>query len=197
MMYLLAVGILFILSLPLQIIIALVIVWTSGFPVFFLQKRMGKNGKPYVMYKFRSMRVGAEHKQGALAHKNEADGPVFKIHRDPRFTKVGRFLAHTGLDELPQLFNVLKGDMALFGPRPLPMEEALKLTPIQKRRHGVRPGIISPAILTGSYHENFEEWMRRDIAYAKQKSMSYDLQLAFKSIGFLLSLLVGEMRKRV
>ena len=162
--------------------------------IFFRQKRIGKNGKPFVMYKFRTMRLGAEKEQLSLRKYNESDGPVFKIHNDPRFTVLGKFLAHTGLDELPQLYNVVRGDMALFGPRPLPVSEAAKLTPWQKKRHAIKPGILSPAILTGKYHEEFDAWMKSDIAYAKEKSVRRDVSLALHSTAFLARLLVTEIR---
>lgn len=184
---------LFVLSLPIQALVAFGIVFTSGFPIFFRQMRGGKNGKPFVMYKFRTMRTRAEKQQGSLFSKNEANGPVFKIHNDPRFTFLGKFLAHTGLDELPQLYNVLIGDMALFGPRPLPMAEAKRLKPWQQARHAIKPGILSPAILTGKYHEDFDAWMKNDIAYSKKKSFHYDMQLAFRAVKFLQRLLSDEI----
>ncbi|MCX8009369.1 MAG: sugar transferase [Patescibacteria group bacterium] len=100
---------------------------------------------------------------------NEADGPVFKIHNDPRLTKFGAFLYHTGLDEIPQLFNVLFGTMAIIGPRPLPVEEARKLKPWQKQRECVLPGIISPWILDGYHKNTFNEWMESNIEYTQKQ----------------------------
>ncbi len=193
-----AVAILFVLalviiSLPMQIGIGLVIVLTSGFPVFFSQKRIGMNGKPFFLYKFRTMRRNAEQEQAALRKKNEAHGPVFKMLNDPRFTGVGKFLAHTGLDELPQLFNVLHGDMALFGPRPLPVSEAAKLTAWQRKRHTIRPGIISPWVVNGYHTQAFDAWMKSDIAYIKKKSWNYDMRLALRTIKFLCRLLLREV----
>ncbi len=115
-------------TLPFSVIVAVCIVLFSGPPILFCQKRIGLRGKPFLMYKFRTMDIGAETVKRRMVHLNEADGPVFKIRNDPRFTPIGRFLSHTGLDELPQLINVLKGEMALIGPRPLPVDEAKKLT---------------------------------------------------------------------
>lgn len=149
------------------------------------------------MYKFRTMRLGAEDEQSSLYTHNESDGPVFKMRNDPRFTVLGKFLAHTGLDEIPQLYNVLRGEMALFGPRPLPVAEAAKLKPWQRKRHDIKPGILSPAILTGKYHEDFDAWMKSDIAYIKEKSFIYDMHLAKRAVKFLLKLLLGEMKNRI
>lgn len=192
MIYSLAILVLFIFSLPIQLVIGLLLVITDGFPILFHQKRIGKEGKPFVMYKFRSMRVGAEKEQKSLFSKNESDGPVFKIASDPRFTFLGKYLAHTGLDELPQLYNVLRGEMALFGPRPLPVAEAACLKPWQKKRHAIVPGILSPAILTGTYHEDFDAWMKSDIDYIEKKSFLYDVRLAIRATKFLISLLLHE-----
>jgi lipopolysaccharide/colanic/teichoic acid biosynthesis glycosyltransferase len=187
--YFVGILLLIVMSLPLQICIGLCVLIGSGWPMVFRQRRVGRNGRVFIMYKFRSMRVGAEREQTALHARNESDGPTFKIHDDPRYTRIGRILAHTGLDELPQLYNVLRGEMALFGPRPLPVSEAKKLKAWQKKRHMIKPGILSPAILTGTYHQDFDAWMKSDIAYAKNKSFLNDIQLALRSIGFLFDLL--------
>ncbi len=181
------------LSVPLQLVIMVFIMITSGWPVFFVQKRAGKNGKAFVMYKFRTMRVGADTEQQTLRTRNEAYGPVFKIHDDPRYTPIGKFLAHTGLDEIPQLYNVLRGDMTLFGPRPLPVAEAAKLKAWQKKRHAIPPGIISPWIFNGYHKQSFDAWMKSDIAYIKDKSFWYDLRLAGRTVKLLLSLLAREL----
>lgn len=194
-MYIIVLFFLFLLTLPLQVIIAVVIVVTSGFPFFFHQKRVGKDGKPFVMYKFRTMVVGAEKKQSLLKKKNEANGPVFKIHDDPRFTSVGRFLSHTGLDELPQIWNVLRGDMALIGPRPLPIYEAQKLTAWQRKREVVKPGIISPWVLDGYHSKPFSAWMKSDILYIKNKSFWYDVILSLKMLQHLGFLFLRELKR--
>ena len=179
--------------LPLQVIIALLILVICSLPIIYIQKRVGKDGKPFVMYKFRTMMVEAEKLKNKYLPFNEADGPVFKIRNDPRFTKIGRFLSHTGLDELPQLFNVLKGDMALIGPRPLPVAEENKLKKWQKAREAIKPGIISPWILEGYHSKSFDEWMKRDVEYIKQKSLLYDLGLSVKAVKFLLGLFIREI----
>lgn len=141
------------------------------------------------------MKRNADRLQGSYKKFNEADGPVFKIHNDPRFTPFGKFLSHTGLDELPQLWNVLIGNMSLIGPRPLPVAEAKKLKTWQKARHAIKPGIISPWVFEGYHQRSFDEWMKSDIAYAKNKSFFVDGELFFKSIVFITRLLWREIVK--
>jgi len=118
---------------PVITVISLLIFIVSGLPIFYAQKRVGLNGIPFMLYKFRTMHVGAEKLQVKLKAQNEAKGPVFKIRHDPRFTAIGGFLSHTGLDELPQIINIFLGHMAIVGPRPLPVAEvkrnAIKLNP--------------------------------------------------------------------
>lgn len=191
--YILFVVLLCMVVTPILFVVAVIIVITTGFPVLFRQKRIGKNGKPFIMHKFRTMRLGAEKEQATLSNRNQANGPVFKIKDDPRFTKVGKFLAHTGLDELPQLYNVLAGDMALIGPRPLPVEEAGKLKSWQKERQNIKPGIISPWILEGYHKQTFDAWMKSDIAYSKKKSFAYDLVLTGRTLVFMAGLFVREI----
>lgn len=192
-LYSVAVIIIFFLTLPLQVVLWVFIAITSGFPVVFCQKRIGMKGKTFVMYKFRTMIEGAEQQKSIYEHLNESQGPAFKIRRDPRFTRVGAFLSHTGLDELPQLFNVIRGDMALIGPRPLPLSEAKKLKPWMKVREQILPGIISPAILTGKYHEDFDAWMRSDVRYVQEKNALSDIGLFLRSFSFLAKLFVRSM----
>lgn len=185
MVYTLAIFALCLFALPLCFVVGALIVFTSGFPVLFLQKRMGKDGKIFVIYKFRTMQKGAEQMQSQLASLNESSGPTFKVANDPRFTRLGKFLSHTGLDELPQLFNVLRGEMDLIGPRPLPVNEAKKLASWMRKRHSVLSGIISPAILSGKYHKNFDAWMKSDVAYVKAKNISRDVNLLLRCIPFI------------
>jgi lipopolysaccharide/colanic/teichoic acid biosynthesis glycosyltransferase len=177
---------------PLFLCIGILIFLNCGGPVIFTQKRIGKNGKTFTLYKFRTMNKDAEAKQDHYKKLNEADGPVFKIHDDPRFTSIGRFLSHTGLDELPQLFNILKGDMALIGPRPLPVEETKKLKDWQKKRHTIKPGIISPWIVQGYHRQSFDAWMKSDIWYVSHKSMLYDSGLMAQFIPLIVRLIVRE-----
>lgn len=142
------------------------------------------------------MGKGAEKKQQELKKLNEANGPVFKIRDDPRYTRFGKFLSHTGLDELPQLVNVLKGEMALIGPRPLPVPEFQKLKSWQKKRQAILPGIISPWILNGYHRQSFDDWMRSDFAYVKNKSFVYDLKLFVRSVIFMWRLFTVELSFR-
>ena len=120
------------------------------------------------------MIINAESIKSKIKNQNEVDGPVFKIYDDPRYTKVGKFLSHTGLDELPQLINIIKGEMDFVGPRPLPVVEAGLVPQKYKKRTSVLPGITSPWILQGAHKLNFEEWMKLDMAYIKDKSLWYD-----------------------
>jgi len=170
------------LAIPVIVLISLLIFITSGLPLFYAQKRVGLNGIPFMLYKFRTMQVGAEKLQAKLTDQNEAKGPVFKIHHDPRFTPVGGFLSHTGLDELPQIMNILLGQMAVVGPRPLPVAEAKKLLSWQKERHKIKPGIISPWIVNGYHSQAFDDWMRSDLEYAIKKNQLYDLYLMGKAL---------------
>lgn len=180
-------------ALPIMGGIAILVALVDGFPVFYRQRRIGLGGRPFTMYKFRTMAVGADGLQKRYARQNEADGPVFKIRDDPRFTHTGKFLSHTGLDELPQIINMIRGEMALFGPRPLPMAEAGKLTKWQQERHRIKPGIMSPWVLEGYHNRPFDEWMKNDICYAKEKSLWYDFLLFERSVLFIGKLLVREI----
>lgn len=192
-MYYLFIIVLLLISLPAFVGIACVLSVFQGFPLFFRQKRIGKDGSIFTLYKFRTMSIHAESMQKKLLLKNEAHGPVFKIHNDPRYTPIGRFLAHTGLDELPQLWNVLRGDMALIGPRPLPIEEAKKLKQWQRKREKIKPGIISPWVLEGYHRMSFDAWMKSDIEYIRKKSFLYDLRLSMYTLKFLVKLFVQEL----
>jgi lipopolysaccharide/colanic/teichoic acid biosynthesis glycosyltransferase len=179
---------------PLLVFLSLLLVVGEGWPIFYVQKRVGRKGKIFEMIKFRTMRVGAEKEQKELLSFNEADGPVFKIHNDPRHTKVGRFLFHTGLDELPQLFNILKGEMAMVGPRPLPVaEEAQIEKKYQLARRQVKPGLVSPWMVSGYHRMKFEDWMKSDGEYVRKKNGIYDGYLLVKSVILVLSLIWREV----
>jgi len=181
------------LTLPFIILISIAILVSSGLPILYIHTRIGKKGKPFLMYKFRTMKQDADHMKRSLKKLNEADGPVFKIHNDPRFTKIGKFLSHTGLDELPQLLNVIQGDMSIVGPRPLPIAEACKLTKSQQKRYAIKPGIISPWILNGYHSKSFAEWMKSDVEYTKKKSILYDMSIFLKMIPYILKLFFHEL----
>lgn len=195
--YKVIVVLLFVITLPLQVVIAICIYLSVGAPIIFSQKRVGKNGKPFVMYKFRTMIGSAEKVKLRYRRLNESHGPTFKIYDDPRFTRIGRILSHIGLDELPQLINVLRGEMALVGPRPLPLSEAKKLKSWMRERESVLPGLISPAILTGKYHLDFDAWMRNDVAYTRDKSVWRDTILLVEFIPFVAWLFGREIRRGV
>lgn len=177
---------LLVISLPICTLIAALIKLTSHGPILFTQKRLGKGGKPFRLYKFRTMIPGAEKLQKKLKYLNEANGPVFKIRHDPRFTKIGKYLANTGLDELPQLLNVLKGEMSLVGPRPLPLNEAKEI-PLKWRakRESVKPGIVSSWVIKGSHQLSFAQWMQLDLGDLKN-TLSDDLHIIHASAKMIL-----------
>ena len=170
------------LFLPIIPIVTILIKLDSHGPILFKQKRIGKNGKEFNFYKFRSMVTGAETVIGALRPLSGVDGPVFKIKDDPRITHVGRFLRRSSLDELPQLINVLRGDMSIVGPRPnLPCEVSQYL-PWQKRRLDVTPGITCFWQIAGRSHIGFQEWMRLDLEYVRNRSYITDLKIMLKTV---------------
>lgn len=170
---------------PLFIIIAIIIKTTSKGPVFFSQKRVGKNGKEFDMYKFRSMVVNAEELKEKLATQNEMSGPMFKMKDDPRVTKVGKFIRKTSIDELPQLWNVLKGDMSLVGPRPSLPKEVAQFDKWMHKRLEVKPGLTCYWQVSGRNNIDFEDWMKLDIKYVDERSTWIDIKLIFKTIGVL------------
>lgn len=162
-------------------------------PFLFRQKRAGKGKKPFIMYKIRTMVVGAEEMKGKLARKNEADGPVFKIYNDPRYTRAGRFLSHTALDEIPQLWNVVRGEMSLVGPRPLPVGEAGLIPRRFEARFRVLPGMSSDWIVKGAHALSFEEWMRLDTAYARNPSFFKDMAILLQTLAAVLLMLLRNI----
>ncbi len=173
---------LLILFLPIIPVVTLLILLDSPGPIFFKQKRVGKNGKVFNFYKFRSMVSGAEKVIGSLRPLSGVDGPVFKIKDDPRITHVGRFLRRSSLDELPQLINVLRGDMSVVGPRPNLPSEVSQYQPWQKRRLDVVPGITCFWQIAGRSHIGFQEWMRLDLEYVRKRSLTTDLKIMFKTV---------------
>jgi exopolysaccharide biosynthesis polyprenyl glycosylphosphotransferase len=168
---------------PLFAIISLLIKFSSPGPVFFVQERIGLNKRKFRLYKFRTMVVDAEKKQDELAHLNEMEGPVFKIKNDPRVTKLGKFFRKTSLDELPQLLNVLKGDLSLVGPRPLPVRDYNGFSQDwQRRRFSVLPGITCLWQVNGRNNIPFEKWMKLDLEYIDHWSLWLDFQILIKTI---------------
>ncbi len=168
-------------SLPVMALIALVIRCTSTGPVIFRQVREGKGGKPFVILKFRTMIEGAEAQQAALRKLSQRNGPAFKMRNDPRVTRVGAVLRASCLDELPQLINVLRGDMSLVGPRPLPLHESRQCKPWQRRRLDVLPGLTGHWQV-GNRDVSFDDWMRSDLRYVGDYSMLQDVGLMLKSL---------------
>ena len=172
-----------ILLVPLFMTTALLIRWDSRGPIFFTQERVGLNKRRFRLYKFRTMVGDAEERQQEIEHLNEASGAVFKIKNDPRLTPVGKFLRKTSIDELPQLFNVLKGDMSLVGPRPLPVRDYQRFDrDWQRRRFSVRPGITCLWQINGRSSTPFEKWMELDMEYIDHWSLGLDLKILAKTI---------------
>lgn len=153
--------------------------------VFFAQERNGKYPKTFKMYKFRSMVHNAEDLLKDLMDRNEQTGPVFKINDDPRITKVGKFIRKTSIDELPQLFNVLKGDMSLVGPRPPIPHEVDQYNSYQMQRLAVKPGLTCIWQVSGRNNIGFDEWVEMDIEYIKTRNLWLDIKLIFKTVGVL------------
>lgn len=171
---------------PLFILVALAIkVEDPKGKVFFAQKRCGKNNKPFQMYKFRSMVSNAEELLEELMEQNEMDGPVFKIKEDPRITRVGKFIRKTSIDELPQLFNILMGDMSIVGPRPAIPHEVAEYNDYQSQRLLVKPGLTCIWQVSGRNSIGFDEWIDMDLEYIEKRNLWMDIKLIFKTVGVL------------
>ena len=166
---------------PVFLIVSILIKLESEGEVIFSQTRIGLNGKEFKMYKFRSMVKNAEELKVKLAAQNEMSGPMFKMKDDPRVTKVGKFIRKTSIDELPQLINVLKGDMSLVGPRPSLPKEVEKFKPWMLRRLEVKPGLTCYWQVSGRNNIDFEDWMKLDIQYVEDRNFLLDLKLIFKT----------------
>ncbi len=175
-------SLLFFALLPVVGILYVLVKLDSKGPFVFKQKRAGKNKKPFTIYKIRTMVVGAERQQKGLMKQNEADGPVFKIRSDPRFTRIGKFLSHCAADEVLQLVNIIKGDMALIGPRPLPVAEAQKVPKQYDLRFSVLPGMTSSWIAKGAHSLSFSAWMKLDVDYVKNRSVKTDIWIMWKTL---------------
>ena len=177
-------AVLLVLSLPLWLIAIIGIRFSSPGPVFFRQERSGRYGKPFKMWKFRTMSLDAEERRAELEAVNEMDGPVFKVTRDPRIFAFGRWLRRMSIDELPQLLNVLRGEMSLVGPRPLPVYEIEKIEKhAQRRRLSVKPGLTCLWQVTGRNGiRNFEEWVALDLQYIDNWSLWLDLKILLRTL---------------
>jgi exopolysaccharide biosynthesis polyprenyl glycosylphosphotransferase len=172
---------------PFLLALAAAVRLTSRGPAFFVQERGGRNGHPFRMLKLRTMRANAEAERDQLLQANEMDGPVFKIADDPRVTRLGAFLRRTSLDELPQLVNVLRGEMSIVGPRPLPQIETRELTGSHRRRLSMRPGMTGLWQVSGRNEVGFSEWMMLDLQYVDQWSLGLDLAIVMRTVGVLVS----------
>lgn len=180
-------GVGLILASPIMLIVAILIkLEDPKGPIFFSQIRNGAYPATFKMYKFRSMYIDAEERLQELMHLNEQSGPAFKIKDDPRITKVGKFIRKTSLDELPQLFNVLKGDMSLVGPRPAIPREVEQYTAYQKQRLFVKPGLTCIWQVSGRNNIEFDQWVELDIEYIKTRSLWLDIKLILLTIPALL-----------
>ena len=175
-------SILMIITLPVMIATALAIKLSSPGTVLFAQKRCGLHGRPFVMYKFRSMAERSDELRGDLEALNEMDGPVFKSSRDPRVTRVGKVLRRFSIDEIPQLINVLHGDMSLVGPRPPLPDEVARYERWQRRRLSMKPGMTCLWQISGRNQVSFEEWMKLDLNYIDNWSLLLDLKILVKTI---------------
>lgn len=168
--------------LPMMLVVAILIKLTSPGPVFFSQNRVGMNQRQFRLYKFRSMVADAEARKGELQHLNERDGPAFKIENDPRTTAIGRLIRKLSIDELPQLLNVLSGEMSLVGPRPPLPEEVKRYEWLFRKRLSVKPGITCIWQISGRNSVSFEDWMEMDHQYIENWSLWLDLKILLKTV---------------
>jgi lipopolysaccharide/colanic/teichoic acid biosynthesis glycosyltransferase len=168
----------------LLLLLALLVKFTSPGPVLFRQQRSGLNGAPFTIYKFRTMKTNAEQMKHELAAMNEMSGPVFKVTNDPRVTRIGKWLRKWSLDELPQLFNVVRGEMSLVGPRPLPVDEVKRFSDLaHRRRLSVKPGLTCLWQIKGRNQiSDFKEWVRLDLEYIDNWSFWLDLRILLSTI---------------
>lgn len=175
-------SIVLIMAAPIMLITAIFIKIDSPGPILFRQTRVGKWGEPFPCYKFRSMYIDAEQRLQDLMAKNEADGPVFKMKNDPRITRVGRVIRKLSIDELPQLLNVLKGDMSLVGPRPALPKEVAQYTYDQIHRLNAMPGITGLQQVSGRSDIDFKRWVELDLQYISEQSLIKDIEILLRTI---------------
>ena len=175
-------------TLPLWLLIVIAITRDSPGPAIFVQERVGLHGRRFRFYKFRSMHTDAETRLSDLQESNEVSGPVFKMRSDPRVTRVGQILRRTSLDELPQLINILKGDMSLVGPRPPLPREVDQYRPSDMVRLSVKPGLTCLWQVSGRSTVGFDEWMEFDRQYVHNLSLWLDVRILFRTIGAVLNM---------
>lgn len=171
-----------VLLVPVYVVVAVLIVKEDGRPVIFAQDRNGLNGKVFRMYKFRSMCRNAQEMHKDLLKENELDGAAFKMKDDPRVTGVGKFIRKTSIDELPQLLNVIKGDMSIVGPRPLPTYETARCSDYQNQRLLVKPGLTCYWQCSGRSDIGFDEWMELDLKYIREAGLWNDFKIICKTV---------------
>jgi lipopolysaccharide/colanic/teichoic acid biosynthesis glycosyltransferase len=177
-----------VLATPIILLAAVAIKVSSRGPIFFRQARAGRDGRPFTMYKLRSMYAGADDDKELFRRHNQLPtGPCFKLKRDPRVTAIGRWIRRSSIDELPQLWNVIKGDMALVGPRPLPFDEVRRGTPQERLRLSVKPGITCLWQVSGRTEIPYERWLEMDVWYIQNRSFSLDLRILMQTIPAVLS----------
>lgn len=174
--------ILLLLLLPVFLVLYILVKCTSSGPFLFKQKRLGKHKKEFTIYKIRTMVENADRLKEKYAYLNEYKAPIFKMKHDPRYTLIGKILAKFGIDELPQLLNILNRDISLVGPRPLPVQEALAIPRTYQKRFDVLPGMIPPWFSEGKDVLTTDKWLDLDLEYIKQKSFNTDLQIIIKGI---------------
>lgn len=167
---------------PVFLLAVLAIAIEDGFPVVFVQERNGINGKVFRMYKFRTMCRNAPQMHKDLMEKNELDGPAFKIRKDPRITRVGKFLRRTSIDELPQLINILKGEMSIVGPRPLVTYETAQCNEYQRQRMLIKPGLTCYWQCSGRNDIPFDQWVEMDLKYIREASLWVDFKIILKTV---------------
>ena len=185
---LIASAVLLLILSPLFILIAMIIKLTSSGPVFYPWRVVGRDGRPFVGFKFRSMIVNADELKAGLASLNEMTGPVFKLTNDPRITGIGRLLRRYSFDELPQLYSVLIGDMSLVGPRPPLHSEYVLFTSFQKQKLAVKPGMTCIWQVSGRTDiSNFDDWVRLDLEYISRWSLMLDLEIIMRTLIVVLS----------
>lgn len=171
-----------ILLIPFMLVISILIKFDSKGPVFFKQARVGKDGEFFVMYKFRSMCDDAENQLHKLKQCNEKDGPVFKIYDDPRVTRFGRVIRRTSIDELPQLFNILRGEMSFVGPRPPLPREVVQYNSHQLQRISVTPGLTCYWQISGRSNLSFDDWVELDLKYIRERGIRTDLKILLQTL---------------
>lgn len=180
---------------PAMMLLYILVKTTSGGPFLFTQLRAGKDKRPFVIYKIRTMVFDAEKLKNKYRAMNQADGPTFKIFNDPRYTSIGKLLSKSGIDEIPQLINIIKGEMTFIGPRPLPLDEAQNIPKNYQIRFSVLPGITSPWVVQGSHNLSFRQWMESDREYVRSHSFAGNTYIVLKTISLIIINSVRQLKE--